>query len=783
MILVGVFKSLSMLSQSELMDSIMVSVVAKLTCLVEVLLDTQSELEELTQHLVQLVTVSAPICSALSSNMVVVLVKSCKPGCLHLAQSLVKLDKKHLDAFKLWVCQEKHLVSEKLWPLVKVVLQSEDFESEKKFITIVLKRVVNQVEDILCGNVEHDEELLQLVGLLSKYSKSEKQVELWKKASGERVDSIEECLKVSADIVLLKVKMLVTVHKISGGSDGRLMKECFLPLLHHIGNNIKVGVSMEARVINLCKAARECKELVDNKIFAKEIGKNTTVWQKFFRNILKYSLKVGACGVPALDLLSSICEFLMKGDKLPEAENIVEMVTNHSLYLGTLMGPGCPTKTALLQLLLSLCPASCATEQVPLLLSGYNATLHPSDRAILAMLSMHEKADLDLAQFQPLVFGPSAAQHYAVMAGGAWKQPKVSELLGKLDKDIMRKSCVSFPLSLSLDPHAECEECQDVQVYDPRFILPFLSQLLSPDMYMDKHMRLVDSGALSYAISSLSSREWFVRAAGYHLLARMVTAMDTAKLAQEKQVWLHVLYLIKNGLASGSNISRCARLSSLVTVFLVRVVDILLTPLSPLYRTVSRSILAKPALDLQAVPEFSRLLNSSDLNSTAEQRWILEVVRDGVRDNLDYSLVSRSFVCKILQSQWGSVVTDRVGHLQTLDVVERCVSTNYGCTDLVTRHGLLTWLRGIIRHSKVDKLFVKKVVNIMKIVMENIARIEQRKQVEKKGMLAKLIHTDLVILLDRVKNFVEPEQVEDLMRRITNMSTNSEIPSAVSVSQ
>jgi hypothetical protein len=136
-------------------------------------------------------------------------------------------------------------------------------------------------------------------------------------------------------------------------------------------------------------------------------------------------------------------------------------------------------------------------------------------------------------------------------------------------------------------------------------------------------------------------------------------------------------------------------LSSLVTVFLVRVVDILLTALSPLYKTVARSILAKPAMDLQAVPEFSRLFNSADLNSKAEQRWVLEMVRDGMRDNLDYSLANRSFVCKILQSQWASVAIDRVGHLLVLDVLERCVATNYGCTDLMNRHGLLTWLVGV----------------------------------------------------------------------------------------
>ena len=159
-------------------------------------------------------------------------------------------------------------------------------------------------------------------------------------------------------------------------------------------------------------------------------------------------------------------------------------------------------------------------------------------------------------------------------------------------------------------------------------------------------------------------------------------------------------------------------------------------------------------------------MNSSDLNSTAEQRWILEVVRDGIRDNLDYSLVGRSFVCKILQAQWGSVVLDRVGHLQVLDVLERCVATKYGCVDLVTRHGLFTWLVGIMRQDNVEKLFAKKILKILKIAVENIAKIEEKKPEDKKGLLTKLTYTEVTILLGRVKLFAEQKQEEEMLEII-----------------
>ena len=69
----------------------MVTVVVKLTCLMEVLLDTQCDLQEFTKNLAKLVSTSSVIWSTLSSNLVV-LVKSYKPGYRHLAEWLVKLE-------------------------------------------------------------------------------------------------------------------------------------------------------------------------------------------------------------------------------------------------------------------------------------------------------------------------------------------------------------------------------------------------------------------------------------------------------------------------------------------------------------------------------------------------------------------------------------------------------------------------------------------------------------------------------------------------------------------
>ena len=76
---------------------------------------------------------------------------------------------------------------------------------------------------------------------------------------------------------------------------------------------------------------------LENKIFLKEFQKISTVtWPQFYRSVLKYSLKTSSTS--ALNILTEMCQFLMNGDKLPDAETIYEMTTSHSSYLSIMAG-------------------------------------------------------------------------------------------------------------------------------------------------------------------------------------------------------------------------------------------------------------------------------------------------------------------------------------------------------------------------------------------------------------------------------------------------------------
>ena len=61
-------------------------------------------------------------------------------------------------------------------------------------------------------------------------------------------------------------------------------------------------------------------------------------------------------------------------------------------------------------------------------------------------------------------------------------------------------------------------------------------------------------------------------------------------------------------------------------------------------------------------------------------------------------------------------------------------------------------------------------VNIDKIVAETICRLDNKKQDDKKGLLVKLVNTEMVILLDLVTQFAEQKHEEDMLLTVKNVS-------------
>ena len=144
------------------------------------------------------------------------------------------------------------------------------------------------------------------------------------------------------------------------------------------------------------------------------------------------------------------------------------------------------------------------------MLSSYTATLHQSDRALLQLLHSYEtQSDVDMSPYHPLHWGPSALQRYNNNNAAAFKHAQCSNILALFDPHKMRMTCERFPASLALDPEAHVQDdlIEDNTIYDPRFVLTLLSHLLTSNIFIDKHLKFVEVGAINIAICSLSSKD------------------------------------------------------------------------------------------------------------------------------------------------------------------------------------------------------------------------------------------------------------------------------------
>ena len=101
-------------------------------------------------------------------------------------------------------------------------------------------------------------------------------------------------------------------------------------------------------------------------------------------------------------------------------------------------------------------------------------------------------------------------------------------------------------------------------------------------------------------MASLSSHDSGMRSLGCTVLSRIHSHIQKAKkaLSAEKQIWTHLIDVVRNGLQSTSSLEGggvVKRVPSVVTTFLVKACTILHSPLDPLYRPISSFVLAKPA--------------------------------------------------------------------------------------------------------------------------------------------------------------------------------------------
>ncbi|XP_060065415.1 nucleolar pre-ribosomal-associated protein 1-like [Ylistrum balloti] len=381
---------------------------------------------------------------------------------------------------------------------------------------------------------------------------------------------------------------------------------------------------------------------------------------------------------------------------------VFDMVLSHSMFLSIILNEeGSEVKECLVDLLLMLveiCPNCCTSSHIGIYLGAYSATLSQTDQKLLRLLHLYENYEVSMKEYKPYLWGPKATEQHTIrksMGSSLWKQPSTDQVLEYIDRGRLERSILKFPLLRKLQPGL----IQDLSVYgvtddlyDPCFILPLFSNLLSPESFVDCR-KFAETLCLGYTIAALSCHDNGVRGVAYHVLARYLHHLEGARFPEQQQV-LYLVSLLRDSVTRPNT-----KLACIITVFLARMVPLMFLHDDHMYKVMNYFLLLKPAMDITTVPEFYKLFNSSAFEFNVERSWILDLCRDGLRETLDYKLFESRYVFKLLLSFHDSGISDASTQLQVLDILKSASLQRTVTFYLVKQHGMLSWLSGMISRN------------------------------------------------------------------------------------
>ena len=351
-------------------------------------------------------------------------------------------------------------------------------------------------------------------------------------------------------------------------------------------------------------------------------------------------------------------------------------------------------------------------------LSAYNSSLSKSDQKLLKQLSSFEKNGLNLYRYQPLMWGPDGAIHYSTKNKDKQtllKEPKMEEILSLIKQEQLRNTLNHFPIDLPLNPIQVIDIENGNASTDPRFLLPLFYQLLS-NQSLVKCQKFVSFGCLSYAIACLSSQCPDMRCLAYCVLSRFYTHLETATFPKDRFLWIAIIDCIRAGIPSENS-----RLTSLIAVFLIRIIDVLLHPNDKLYQSVRRFLVNSPTINYNVLPEFYQNINSSDIEIQKRlQRFVISWICDGIKTEDDVRLCLKRNVYSEMITLFDSDLSDNQNKLLILEVIKRTSGHRLGAKVLTTEKGLFCWLKQtLLNHSK-DSAIVDHIQQIVQIVWQTI---------------------------------------------------------------
>ncbi|XP_078265733.1 nucleolar pre-ribosomal-associated protein 1 [Rhinoraja longicauda] len=490
-----------------------------------------------------------------------------------------------------------------------------------------------------------------------------------------------------------------------------LLKACIRWLVVNYSNSKVEEEKMKETELALLGRLQELLVSVDEV--------NADDWNRYLKNGLKYRYT----DVEFLEALHKLIPALYENEKL--IQNLVPppmihtMVTNHSLFLPTMLkarddsDKSASVKDALIDVLLvlvRLCPSVCNSNHFAVMLGAYGATLSITDQKLLLLLQSYEKNDISLAEFGQLFWGTAAVEHHKTcksLGKSLWQQPSMEEILSLLDREKMFQTIINFPQHRRMLPEGGKEMLfKEKNLYDPCFLLPLFSGLITSESVVDCY-KFVDVNAFGLTVASLSSYDPKIRAAAYHILGNYHMHLEAAHFKEKRQL-LYLLDVVKNGIRQPN-----VRLTFCLAFYIAKVAQQMLKPEDHMYMKINNFLLTHQYLDLKKVPGFFKLFYSFNMEHKIEREWILDLLVNSLKDKHCFELCDHQKIIHVLLGFFNSPLCDETAEHQIIQILLRAAYIPKAAYQLIRDHNLLTWILHILQRRVLENRLMSDLISLL----------------------------------------------------------------------
>ncbi|XP_037281588.2 nucleolar pre-ribosomal-associated protein 1 [Rhipicephalus microplus] len=529
--------------------------------------------------------------------------------------------------------------------------------------------------------------------------------------------------------------------------DGSVCDSCLHTLLQCVANLASSHADVSEHVLQQLREVVATAKVVDKSIFARVVRQDG-LWPQFIKNNLKAGFQSQSFGQTSFELLSVVCQKVYSvgnvGDINPALCRVYMMMFGHSRFLPLMLDTEDEVqkqKDKMLELMAVLVqcdPTLCDVEHIPVFLSAYRASLSIVDQKILYLMFLYEKNGVDLCNFKPFLWGPSAVSFYSLHKKASvslLKQPKSEEVLNLINEDKMAATVLRFPLHLQLDV-LPLDSIADGSLYDPRFLLPLLFTLLAPESLVNCR-QIVETRCLSLILMSLSSEVFEVRCLGCNLVMMLHHHLQGSRFNMST-VWLSVLETLRNAATV-----TCPHVPCLVTGYLVSAIDVISNPGHFMFNAVADFLLAKPVLDIENVPDFYKMFYNYRVEHYMKRNWHLEVMGDYMRCGLDFHISKKRYIFNILLTFFMSPLCQKNTKELILKLLIAAAKIPKAARILCREQGFMMWLPAALEKNSgeegISELLFETVHHVWKSSFVKTVRVKDLKaaKTKKQGSLSK----------------------------------------------